>query len=133
MVAEIAGQDVLADLGSVAGALLAIGALITGSLALLRRVLRSEVQPIVEQFSSNGGTTARDALDRLEEAVAEIRTEGQTERSERIARQQEIDVDSAEMRQTLTVISHQLDHHLAWHQAEVEQGSRAANAIGGDQ
>lgn len=79
MLGELAGQELLVDAGAVAGALLAIGAVVAASLAMLRRALRHEIRPVVEQFAPNGGSSLRDAVDRLEASQAR-----QDDRLERI-------------------------------------------------
>lgn len=105
MAAELAGQSVVTDLGAVAAALLAIGAFLAGMLGLLRRALRAEIQPIVEQFSNNGGSTLRDLADRLEAALAAL--------DDSVGR-----------------LDRKVDHHLSWHQVVVEQGGDAAGPPG---
>jgi len=120
--AELAGQSVLTDIGAVAAALMAIGAFLVGVLGLLRRVLRAEIQPIVEQFSNNGGSTLRDLADRLEAAQ-----NGQTERLTSIEAALDRAADRmAALEESLGRLVRKVDRHLSWHQVVVEQGGDAA-------
>lgn len=84
MLGVLTGQGLLTDLGTVAGALLAIGALLAAASRLrpfrwlwrnlvtepvgewFGAVIDHRLAPITEQFSNNGGSTARDAIDRIE-------------------------------------------------------------------
>lgn len=126
MAAELAGQSVVTDLGAVAAALLAIGAFLAGMLGLLRRVLRAEIQPIVEQFSNNGGSTLRDLADRLEAAQ-----NGQTERLTSIDAALGRAADRmASLEDSVGRLDRKVDHHLSWHQVVVEQGGDAAGPSG---
>lgn len=126
MTAELAGQSVVTDLGAVAAAFLAIGAFLAGMLGLLRRVLRAEIQPIVEQFSNNGGSTLRDLADRLEAAQA-----SQTDRLGGIEAALDRGADRmAALEESLGRLDRKVDRHLSWHQVVVEQGGDAAGPPG---
>lgn len=126
MLGELAGQSAVTDLGAVAAALLAIGAFLAGMLGLLRRVLRAEIQPIVEQFSNNGGSTLRDLADRLEAAQ-----HGQTERLGSIEAALDRGADRmAALEESLGRLDRKVDRHLSWHQVVVEQDGDAAGPPG---
>lgn len=126
MLGELAGQSAVTDLGAVAAALLAIGAFLAGMLGLLRRVLRAEIQPIVEQFSNNGGSTLRDLADRLEAAQ-----NGQTERLGSIEAALDRSADRmAALEESVGRLDRKVDRHLSWHQVVVEQGGDAAGPPG---
>lgn len=90
VVADLAGQQLLTDIASVCGALLAIGAVVAAASRLrpvrwLWRNLVADpvgewfdhrvaeaVAPIREQFTNNGGSTARDAIDRIEGRIEDL-------------------------------------------------------------
>ena len=126
MVGELAGQTVVTDVGALAAALLAIGAFLGAILALLRRVLRAEIQPIVEQFTNNGGSTLRDLADRLEASQ-----EAQTARLGGIETALDRGADRmAALEDSLGRLDRKVDRHLSWHQVVVEQGGDAAGPPG---
>lgn len=90
MLADIPGQEGLSDLGTAAGAILAIGALIAAASRtrpfrwLWRYLITNPVgewfgglidhrlAPIHDQFTNNGGSTARDAIDRIETRLDDL-------------------------------------------------------------
>lgn len=84
MIAEVAGQQLVTDVASLLGALTAIAAVCAAAFRLrpvrwlgrtligdpishwLRAELREQVQPIIAELKPNGGSSTRDAIDRLE-------------------------------------------------------------------
>ena len=90
MVAEIAGQQALTDLAAVLGAVLVIFAALAAATKLppikwlgrtvfvvpmttwLHRELREAVEPIVSQLHPNGGSSTRDAIDRVEQRLDQL-------------------------------------------------------------
>ena len=87
MVADLAGTEALIDLASLTAALGVISAAIVGLARTppvkwlgrtlvgqpvstwLRRELRDEMEPILGQLQPNGGTSTRDAIDRVESGM----------------------------------------------------------------
>ena len=90
MVAEIAGQQALTDLAAVLGAVLVIFAALAAATKLppikwlgrtvfvvpmtswLHRELRTAVEPIIVQLQPNGGSSTRDAIDRVERRLDDL-------------------------------------------------------------
>lgn len=90
MIAELAGQQLLTDIASVAAAVLVITGALAGATRLppvrwvgrtlfvapvtswLHRELREAVEPIVSQLHPNGGSSTRDAIDRVEQRLDQL-------------------------------------------------------------
>jgi ElaB/YqjD/DUF883 family membrane-anchored ribosome-binding protein len=68
-------HDVLALLGGMAGAVLAIVAVIVLLKKWLLGDLRSDIDDVRSQLRRNGGTSLRDAVDRIEERQTDIASE----------------------------------------------------------
>lgn len=93
MIAELAGQELLTDVASVTAAVLVITGAAAAATRLppvrwlghtlfvapftawLGRELREAVEPIVAQLQPNGGSSTRDAIDRVERRLDELADE----------------------------------------------------------